>query len=229
MRAAIFARVSTAKEDQEHGLVSQIHACERFLAERGLSPEDVAIFREQASGRKADRPVLKDLVHEAAMHQFSVLVVFRLDRLTRGGISEMFRVLKALQGYGVRIYSVSETWWDPDAPTAELVLAILAWAAAFESRSIGERVQAGIAARRAEAADRGERFLWGRARVSKWIADPSLAARAAQLRAEGRSWSETALALGVGRTTARRLCQIARMEKDHGPREDEIAIGGPSK
>ncbi len=229
MKAAIYARVSTAKEDQEHGLVSQVHASEKFLAERKLAPEGVRIFREQASGRKEDRAVLKELLHEAAMHRFSVLIVFRLDRLTRGGISEMFRVLKALKGCGVRVYSVSETWWEPEAPTAELVLAVLAWAAAFESRAIGERVQAGIAARKAEAADRGERFLWGRGRTSKLNADPSLPSRAAQLRAKGRSWSETALALGVGRTTARRLCQIARTENDLVPREEQIAIERPSQ
>ena len=31
MKAAIYARVSTTREDQEHGLPSQVQACERFL------------------------------------------------------------------------------------------------------------------------------------------------------------------------------------------------------
>jgi DNA invertase Pin-like site-specific DNA recombinase len=144
------------------------------------------------------------------MHRFQILIVFRLDRLTRGGIAEMFRVLKALQDAGVRVYSVCETWWDPDAPTAELILAVLAWAAEFESRAIGERVAAGIAARRAEAERRGERFLWGRAKVSTLIRDPDLPAKTLQMREAGLSWTRVAQTLGVGRTTARRLCLLSR-------------------
>jgi DNA invertase Pin-like site-specific DNA recombinase len=151
------------------------------------------------------------------MHRFTFLIVFRLDRLSRGGIVEMFRVLKTLQGAGVRVYSVSEAWWDPAAPTAELILAVLAWAAEFESKAIGERVAAGIAARRAEAERRGRPFLWGRARVSAVARDPSLPVRVRQLRASGRSWTQVARSLGVSRTTARRLCAATPPAGTRGP------------
>jgi DNA invertase Pin-like site-specific DNA recombinase len=177
---------------------------------------DVAVYEEEGSGRRQDRPVLRTLLRDAALHRFQILVVFRLDRLTRGGIAEMFRVLKALQGAGVRVYSVCEAWWDPDAPTAELILAVLAWAAEFESRAIGERVAAGIAARRAEAERRGERFLWGRAKVSPLTQDPDLPARALRFRQSGLSWTQVARTLGVGRTTARRLCLLGRSSKVTG-------------
>ena len=177
----------------------------------------VAVYEEEASGRRSDRPVLGKLLHDAAMHRFTVLVVFRLDRISRGGIPAMFRVLKTLQGAGVRVYSVSETWWDPEAPTAELILAVLAWAAEFESRAIGERVAAGIAARRAEAARRGRPFLWGRARVSAVTRDPDLPSRARQLRTAGKSWTRVARDLGVSRTTARRLCAATPPAGTNGP------------
>jgi DNA invertase Pin-like site-specific DNA recombinase len=207
---AIYGRISTGKEQQGHGLEAQAHACRDLLHRLELPLRDVAVYEEEGSGRRRDRPVLRRLLHDAAMHRFQILVVFRLDRLTRGGIAEMFRVLKALQGAGVRVYSVCETWWDPDAPTAELILAILAWAAEFESRAIGERVAAGIAARRAEAERRGKPFLWGRAKVSPLTCDPELPVKALRLRQSGLSWTRVAASLGVGRTTARRLCQLAR-------------------
>lgn len=228
MKAAIFSRVSTTKEGregQEHGLESQIHACRELLKVKGLGADDAIVFEEQVSGRKDERrrPVLKKLLHEAALHRFQILVVFKLDRLTRGGISEMFRVLKALQGYGVRVYSVSEGWWDPDAPTAELVLAVIAWAAQFESRSIGERVASGIAARRAEAVDRQEPFLWGQARVSPRVRDPSLPGKVLELRRAGRSWNEIKAAVGIGRTTARKYCVLAlAAEKESSPAPEAV-------
>jgi DNA invertase Pin-like site-specific DNA recombinase len=226
---AIYARISTGREQQGHGLEAQVHACRDLLRRLAIPLRGVTVYEEEASGRRSDRPVLRKLLHDAAMHRFTVLVVFRLDRLSRGGIVEMFRVLKALQGAGVRVYSVSEAWWDPDAPTAELILAVLAWAAEFESRAIGERVAAGIAARRAEAERRGRPFLWGRARVSPLTRDPELPAKALGLRQGGLSWTRVARSLGVGRTTARRLCKLARIsgvsgtskgeaESQHGPR-----------
>ncbi|MFA5895340.1 MAG: recombinase family protein [Thermoplasmata archaeon] len=218
---AIYGRISTGKEQQPHGLAAQVHACRELLPRLELPFRDVALYEEEGSGRRRDRPVLRKLLHDAAMHRFQILVVFRLDRLTRGGISEMFRVLKALQHSGVRVYSVCETWWDPDAPTAELILAVLAWAAEFESRAIGERVAAGIAARRAEAERRGEPFLWGRARVSALTRNPELPAKALQLRQGGLSWTRVAASLGVGRTTARRLCQLAQSSGISGTNKGE--------
>jgi DNA invertase Pin-like site-specific DNA recombinase len=230
-RAAIYSRISTGRDLQGHGLVAQTHACRELLERLDLPGREATVYEEEGSGRRRDRPVLRKLLHDAAMHRFTVLVVFRLDRLTRGGIAEMFRVLKALQGAGVRVYSVSETWWDPTAPTAELILAVLAWAAEFESRAIGERVAAGIAAQRAEAEKRGERFLWGRALVSPLTRDPELPAKALGLRRGGLSWTMVAGQLGVGRTTARRLCTLAEASTRPGAGDQEAMLedGGRGK
>jgi len=208
MRVAVYDRTSTL--DQVHGLQSQVFACKKFIEEHKLEPEKTIIYEEQVSGRRSDRPVLRKLLHDGAMKKFQTLVVFKFDRLSRGGVREMLRVMDDLQKHGIRVYSVCDSWYDPDSPTAELVLVILAWAAGFESQSIGERVSAGIASRRAEAKEKGEMFLWGRARVSKIVLDPSLPLKAAQLRAQGLSWSRIAATLSVGRTSARRLCQIGQ-------------------
>lgn len=230
MSSALYARVSTKKEEQEHGLKSQVHACRRFLEDRKLGPI-VRTYEEQASGRKREgqRHVLRELLHDAAMHRFQVLVVFRLDRLTRGGISEMFRVLKDLQGYGVRVYSVSETWWDPENPTHELILAVLAWAAQFESRAIAQRVTAGIAARRAETDRLGEPFLWGGAKTSLRSKDPGLPPRARALRRAGKSWAEISRVLKVSRTSARRLCHVPPAKSRGRAQERRRRISAPSR
>ena len=220
-RYAIFLRVSTAKPEQEHGLVAQRRACEEYMRRRGWPLKGAKVYTEQASGRQTNRPVLRAMLHDAAMHAFQVLVLFRLDRLSRGGIHEMFRLLKALQGYGVRVFSVGESWWDPDNPTHELILAVLAWAGEFESKAIGERVAAGIAARRAEAGRKGWPFVWGRAHTSFVAREPALPEKAVEMRRGDLSWSQVARRLGVSRTTARRLYAIgkARAGGDRRPRQ----------
>ncbi len=232
MKPAVYARVSTVKEEQEHGLATQVHACREFLRSKNLPVDQIVVFEDQASGKKATRPGLKQMMHQAAMKRFRALVVFKLDRLTRGGIPEMFNIIRTLDGYGVRVYSVSETWFDPDNPTWDLILSVLAWAAAFESRLVSERVAAGISARRAEAKERGETFLWGRARVSKAVEDPTLPARALELHSKGLSWSKVAQALGVRRTTARRLYrlgQIALGENDRSLNGEEGSKSAPTE
>ena len=55
----------------------------------------------------------------------------------------------------------------------------------------------------------------GRPRVEQLMGDPALSVKARALREQGMSWSEVAGSLGVGRTTARRLCLEAR-ESDVG-------------
>lgn len=212
--AGIYCRVSTTR--QEHGRASQLRTCTEFLERRNIPAERIEVYEEQASGRHPNRPVLQRLLHDVALHKVQVVVTFRLDRLSRGGIGDMFRLVQDIEGHGGRLYSATEEWFDPDSPTHELILAILAWAGAFESQATGARVSAGIARRRAQAERRGEPFLWGRALTSPLRRDPQLPAKALELRQAGRSWTETAKALGVGRTTARRLCQMGRASRVSG-------------
>ena len=218
MRVAILVRTSTRK--QEGGLKTQVRTCRAFIKslqeQRKLDVENVRIYKEEGvSGRSERRQVLDELLKDAAMKRFRALVVFRLDRLSRRQslvVGDVLDVVKRLHGYGVRVYSASESWWDPeDSPVAPVILAVMGWAAAMESRAIADRVSAGIADKKAAAAEEGVPFLWGRARspYSVRLRDPAIRAQALALRAGGASWTETARALGVGRTTARGLCVIA--------------------
>lgn len=218
---AVYARVSTKREDQEGGLASQLEACLEFLRGKGLPSQNVIAFREQASGRQTNRPVLRKLLQQAAMHRFEGVVVFKLDRLSRGGIVATFSLLRAFHDHGVRVLSTAEPWWDAASPVHEVILAVLAFAAQIESQSISERVSAGIARKRAEAQRRGELFYWGRARTSALRKDPELPAKATQMRKEGRSWSETARAMRVSRTTARRLYLLGQASKVTGTADEE--------
>ncbi len=218
---ALYLRVSTKREDQEGGLASQLEACQGYLRHKGLPPEGAFVFEEQASGRQTNRPILRKLLHQAALHRFGNLVVFKLDRLSRGGIVPTFSLLRTLHDSGVRVHSVAEPWWDPSSPVHEVILAVLAFAAQIESQSISERVSAGITRKRVEAERRGEPFYWGRARTSPLRKDPQLPTKALRLREGRRSWTQVAQALGIGRTTARRMCHLAATSGVSGTEKEE--------
>ena len=140
MKAAIYARVSTKKEEQNPE--TQLIPCRRFCKEH--SWEIVDEYVDRMSGRNQKRPELQRLFRDAMYHRFDAVVVWKMDRFSRGGIRDTYKALDRLKQYGVNVYSVTEPFLNTDSPVADLILAVIAWAANFESQHISERVKAGI-------------------------------------------------------------------------------------
>ena len=137
LRAAIYARVSTADQEPENQLIQLRHyieAREWTLAE---------YVDKGVSGTKDSRPALDRLVRDAKRRQFDVLVVWRLDRLGRS-LRHLILLLDDLQAIGVAFVSLSEGI-DATTPAGRLQLHVLAAIAEFERARIAERVKAGLA------------------------------------------------------------------------------------
>ncbi|RKG61857.1 recombinase family protein [Corallococcus sp. AB011P] len=69
------------------------------------------------------------------------LYVFKLDRLTRSGIRDTFEVIEELRGAGCQLMSISDGF-SLDGPAAEIILAVMAWAAKMERLGINARIAA---------------------------------------------------------------------------------------
>ncbi len=175
---------------------SQDLATQRAAVERAASARGDAIstwYAEKQSGKTMARSELQRLRVDARAGHLLRLYVFRLDRLTRSGIRDTFELIEELRAHGVDLVSVADGF-DLNGPAAEVVLAVMAWAAKMERIAINERIAA--ARERVEAA--GGR--WGRPR--RMARDE--VARAAAMRADGRSVREIAIALKVPRSTVGR-------------------------
>ena len=115
----------------------------------------VEIVEEAASGGvRGDevfswehRPVLLDVVGRARASQFDVLVVPKLDRLSRDHTT-LVVLERQLQRHGVSVESVAEAQ-NGDGPLAEFIRGQLALVAQLERAMILERVSAGKAQRKA--------------------------------------------------------------------------------
>jgi DNA invertase Pin-like site-specific DNA recombinase len=118
--------------------------------------------------------------------------------LARSGIRDTFEVVEELRRHGVELVSVSDGF-SVDGPAAEVVLAVMAWAAKMERLAINERISA--ARERVEA----EGKQWGRPRRL----DEESVARAKAMKAAGRSVREIAVALKVPRSTVARAVAAA--------------------
>jgi site-specific DNA recombinase len=215
---AAYLRVSSRAQDHK----TQRRAIERMAAARGFEIAEDKWYHEKRTGKTLARPELDRLRADARAGHVRRLVVFRLDRLTRSGIRDTFELVEELRGHGVEIVSVADGF-DLAGPAAEVVLAVMAWAAKMERLAINER----IAAARERLSQEGK--PWGRPpRLA-----PADRARASELRRQGRSLREIAVALKVPRSTiARALSRkdgAAEAPTDGGNPGDLDGKRGPSR
>src|SRR6202140_5416032 len=145
LRAAIYARVSTANNGQDPRV--QTRELGEFCERRGwtLVPEyvDVGI-----SGTKEKRPALDRLMADAHKRKFDVVVVWRFDRFARS-VSHLLRALETFNALGIAFVSLTEGV-DTSPPAGKMVFTVLGAVAELERSLIAERVKAGVRIARAK-------------------------------------------------------------------------------
>jgi DNA invertase Pin-like site-specific DNA recombinase len=187
--AAAYVRVSSKSQSDR----TQRAAIRRAAAARG--DEIAAWYAETRSGRVGARPELERVREAARRGEVRRLYVFAVDRLTRRGIADTFRLVDELRRFGCVVISLADGL-DFEGPTGELTLAVFAWCAQFEARRLGERV---AAARVRVEASGGK---WGRPRrLTPLEAEKALVLRVK----EKRSIRQIAQALKVPRSTLERV------------------------
>lgn len=184
--SAAYLRVSTTKQDWK----LQRDAVTRAAAARGDRIPKRWWFEEKKSGGALDRPALNELRAAVRAGTIGRVYVFRIDRLTRSGIRDTLGLVEEFRRAGAELVTVADGF-DMSGPGAEIVLAVMAWAAQMERSAIGERIKA--ARVRVEAS--GGR--WGRPRA----VDPTTLAKARVLERQGKSVRAIAVALKVSRST----------------------------
>jgi len=137
-KAVIYARVSTTEQELEN----QLQAIKQFASGRY---HIVEIYQEEESAWKAGHQTqLKRLTKDARLGKFKVVLVWSLDRLTRGGALAILTIIQKLGSYGTKVISLQESWTEAPGELAELLYAIAGWAARMESQRISERTRAGL-------------------------------------------------------------------------------------
>jgi DNA invertase Pin-like site-specific DNA recombinase len=194
--AIAYIRVSSRAQDHK----TQRSALDRAATARGDVIDDWRA--EKRTAKTMHRPELHGLLADARAGRLRGrrLYLFRLDRLTRTGIADTLTTLDELRAHGVEVVSVADGF-DLTGPHAEVIIAVMAWAAKMERLATGER----IAAARERIESEGGR--WGRpSRV-----DGPTRARAAELQASGKTVREIARTLHVPRSTiARALAAVSQ-------------------
>jgi DNA invertase Pin-like site-specific DNA recombinase len=188
MRAAIYARVSTANNGQSPEM--QLRELREYCQRRGWNVAGEYVDAG-ISGTKEKRPELDRLMADAHKRRFDVVAVWKFDRFARS-VSHLLRALDTFRILGIEFVSLSESL-DTATPAGRMVFTVLGAVAELERSLIVERVRAGL--RNAKA--KGRKL--GRPRK---VLDT---ARIAALRAQGIGWKRIAAEMKVGVGTLYRV------------------------
>ena len=149
MRAAIYARVSTADQTCENQLID----LRRYCAARGWDATEYV--DTGVSGAKDRRPALDQLMTDARRRKVDTVVVWRLDRFGRN-LRHLITAIEELNAAGVSFVSMGENI-DTASPTGRLLLGIMGSFAEFERERIRERIHAGLARARRQGQKLGRK------------------------------------------------------------------------
>src|SRR5882724_332843 len=143
-RVACYLRVSDSTSTTDN----QRPAIEALCRDRGY--DIVRWYNETVSGAAKRRPVFEQMLADARSRKFDVLVVWSVDRFSRGGAGSCFAALGQIDAAGVEFISVRKNYLDTSGPFRDVLLAFAATVARMERDRLIERTRAGLARARAQ-------------------------------------------------------------------------------
>jgi site-specific DNA recombinase len=151
LRCAIYTRKSSEEglEQAFNSLHAQREACEAYIksqAHEGWKLVKTSYDDGGYSGGSMERPALQRLLSEVVQGQINVVVVYKVDRLTRS-LADFARIVEALDRHGASFVSVTQQF-NTTTSMGRLTLNVLLSFAQFEGEVTGERIRDKVAASR---------------------------------------------------------------------------------
>ena len=149
LRCAIYTRKSS-EEGLEQGfnsLDAQREACEAFiLSQQHEGWKLVPTFYDDGgySGGNIQRPALQQLLTDIDQKKINVVVVYKVDRLTRS-LADFAKIVEQFDAKGISFVSVTQQF-NTTSSMRRLTLNVLLSFAQFEREVTGERIRDKIAA-----------------------------------------------------------------------------------
>lgn len=149
VRCAIYTRKSTDEglEQEFNSLDAQREACAAYILSQkheGWTSVSDSYDDGGFSGGTLERPALKRLLKDVEAGKVDVIVVYKVDRLTRA-LSDFARIVEVLDGRNASFVSVTQAF-NTTTSMGRLTLNVLLSFAQFEREVTGERIRDKIAA-----------------------------------------------------------------------------------
>src|SRR6185437_8434847 len=148
-RCAVYTRKSSEEglEQSFNSLHAQREACEAYVkSQKHEGWQLIATHYDDGgfSGGNTDRPALKQLMADIHAGKVSVVIVYKVDRLTRS-LADFSKLVEQFDKFGVSFVSVTQQF-NTTTSMGRLTLNVLLSFAQFEREVTGERIRDKIAA-----------------------------------------------------------------------------------
>ena len=149
VRCAIYTRVSTDSGlDQDfNSLDAQYDAAQAYIRSQAHARWTLVRTRYDDggfSGASTDRPALQKLLDDIRAHRINVVVVYKVDRLTRS-LADFAKLVELFDAHGVSFVSVTQRF-NTTTSMGRLTLNVLLSFAQFEREVTSERIRDKIGA-----------------------------------------------------------------------------------
>jgi len=142
MRAVLYGRVSSDKQDVDLSISAQVRALREYAAKNGY--EVVREFIDEGlSGRTAARPAFREMIALAKAKQppFEAILVWKLNRFARSRTDSItYKAL--LRAKGIEVISINEPF--EDSPSGHLFEGIIETLDEFYSANMGQDIKRGL-------------------------------------------------------------------------------------
>lgn len=149
-KAAIYIRVSTKEQETKN----QLDVLTKWATDKDF--RITKVYQESESAWKdGHQAAFAELLEDAAHYRFDYVLVWALDRVSRQGPLAVLKIIDWLKRRGIKFLSYQETWTEAPGELGDLLYALVAWVARFESQRLSERTRAGQARARKEGKHMG--------------------------------------------------------------------------
>ncbi len=138
MKAVVYVRVSTNKQESENQLIALREYCKK------TGYQIIKEYVDIISGKEDKRPNWDKLFLDAHQRKFDIVLFWDLSRFSRSGTLFTLQKLRELENLGIGYISYQEPYLNTVGQFKEVVISILATVAKIEREQISERTKAGL-------------------------------------------------------------------------------------
>lgn len=177
LRCAIYTRVSSdaGLEQEFNSLDNQREAAEAHIRSQQFEGWDLIPTQYDDggfSGGSMERPGLQRLLADVSAGLIDIIVVYKVDRLTRS-LADFAKLVELFDAHGVSFVSVTQSF-NTTTSMGRLTLNVLLSFAQFEREVTGERIRDKIAASKKKGIWMGGNVPYGyRVETRKLLVEPS--------------------------------------------------------
>jgi site-specific DNA recombinase len=157
MRVGLYPRVSGHEQEDNYSIPEQIDRMKKYCESRDWMV--YKIYTDSVyTGANMDRPGLQDMIKDCENGKIDMVLVYKLDRLSRSQKDTLFLIEDVFEKNGVGFTSMTENF-DTSTPFGKAILGVLAVFSQLEHSKIKERTMLGKDSRAKEGKWHGGQWI----------------------------------------------------------------------